>query len=217
MLIWLKNQGKVRYRTFQLRLKELADTHDLEHFKLLDEFRNRKRSLDLLMRERDRDLADKEKTQDVELSEVLKELRKGLESQVSNLREMALDSAVLDKSTWRGLDKVNERLTDAENEKPAAIAEAKQALGELPLDFSAEFGELAEKRDRELAVQRANRDVVDNFAEHVKQFDVEKVVRLQREAQTLKRTVFSHLNSLSFAVRQLSPRLKFVVSEQEAR
>mmetsp|Transcript_22862 Transcript_22862/g.75808 ORF Transcript_22862/g.75808 Transcript_22862/m.75808 type:complete len:240 (+) Transcript_22862:386-1105(+) len=44
-----------------------------------------------------------------------------------------------------------------------------------------------EKRDRELAVQRANRDVVDNFAEHVKQFDVEKVVRLQREAQTLKR------------------------------
>ena len=28
---------------------------------------------------------------------------------------------------------------------------------------------------------------------------------------------FSHLNSLSFAVRQLSPRLKFVVSEQEAR
>mmetsp|Transcript_4558 Transcript_4558/g.10335 ORF Transcript_4558/g.10335 Transcript_4558/m.10335 type:complete len:266 (-) Transcript_4558:250-1047(-) len=44
-----------------------------------------------------------------------------------------------------------------------------------------------EKRDRELEIQRANKELLGKFAEHVKQFEVEKVARLQREAQTLKR------------------------------
>jgi len=44
-----------------------------------------------------------------------------------------------------------------------------------------------EKRDRELEIQRANKELLAKFAEHVKQFEVEKVTRLQREAQTLKR------------------------------
>jgi len=44
-----------------------------------------------------------------------------------------------------------------------------------------------EKRERELEIQRANKELLGKFAEHVKQFEVEKVTRLQREAQTLKR------------------------------
>merc|ERR1712039_830929 len=44
-----------------------------------------------------------------------------------------------------------------------------------------------EKRDREHEIQRANKELLGKFAEHVKQFEVEKVTRLQREAQTLKR------------------------------
>eukprot|EP00908_Phaeocystis_cordata_P022444 Transcript_4861.p2 GENE.Transcript_4861~~Transcript_4861.p2 ORF type:complete len:266 (-),score=143.80 Transcript_4861:1249-2046(-) len=44
-----------------------------------------------------------------------------------------------------------------------------------------------EKRDREIEIQRANKEILDKFSEHVKQFEVEKVTRLQREAQTLKR------------------------------
>merc|ERR1719152_346619 len=44
-----------------------------------------------------------------------------------------------------------------------------------------------EKRDRMLEIQRANQDILDKFANHQKQFEVEKVTRLQREAQTLKR------------------------------
>merc|ERR1712151_918426 len=44
-----------------------------------------------------------------------------------------------------------------------------------------------EKRDRELEIQRANRPLLEKFAEHTKVFEVEKVARLQREAQTLKR------------------------------
>ena len=44
-----------------------------------------------------------------------------------------------------------------------------------------------EKRDREIEIQRANKEILDKFSEHQKQFEVEKVTRLQREAQTLKR------------------------------
>ena len=44
-----------------------------------------------------------------------------------------------------------------------------------------------EQRDREKEIQRANKEVLDKFAEHQKRFEVEKVTRLQREAQTLKR------------------------------
>ena len=44
-----------------------------------------------------------------------------------------------------------------------------------------------EKRDREKEIQRANKEILDKFSEHVKQFEVEKVTRLQRETQTLKR------------------------------
>ena len=44
-----------------------------------------------------------------------------------------------------------------------------------------------EKRDREKEIQKANKEILDKFSEHVKQFEVEKVTRLQREAQTLKR------------------------------
>ena len=44
-----------------------------------------------------------------------------------------------------------------------------------------------ERRDREKEIQKANKEVLDKFAEHQKQFEVEKVTRLQREAQTLKR------------------------------
>lgn len=44
-----------------------------------------------------------------------------------------------------------------------------------------------EKRDREHEIQRASKELLDKFAEHAKQFEVEKVTRLQREAQTLKR------------------------------
>merc|ERR1712039_26536 len=44
-----------------------------------------------------------------------------------------------------------------------------------------------EKRDREHEIQRANKELLDKFAEHAKQFEGEKVTRLQREAQTLKR------------------------------
>lgn len=46
---------------------------------------------------------------------------------------------------------------------------------------------LEETRDREIQIQRANKEVVDMFNEHSKQLEVEKVARLQREAQTLKR------------------------------
>jgi len=44
-----------------------------------------------------------------------------------------------------------------------------------------------EKRDREKEIQRANKEILDKFAAHQKQFEVEKVTRLQREAQVLKR------------------------------
>jgi len=44
-----------------------------------------------------------------------------------------------------------------------------------------------ERRDREKEIQKANKEVLDKFAIHQKQFEVEKVTRLQREAQTLKR------------------------------
>jgi len=44
-----------------------------------------------------------------------------------------------------------------------------------------------ERRDREKEIQKANKEVLDKFATHQKQFEVEKVTRLQREAQTLKR------------------------------
>merc|ERR1719231_1449845 len=44
-----------------------------------------------------------------------------------------------------------------------------------------------EKRDREIEIQKANKEILDKFSEHQKQFEVEKVTRLQREAQTLKR------------------------------
>ena len=44
-----------------------------------------------------------------------------------------------------------------------------------------------ERRDREKEIQKANKEVLDKFAVHQKQFEVEKVTRLQREAQTLKR------------------------------
>jgi len=44
-----------------------------------------------------------------------------------------------------------------------------------------------ERRDREKEIQKANKEVLDKFAIHQKQFEVEKVARLQREAQTLKR------------------------------
>lgn len=44
-----------------------------------------------------------------------------------------------------------------------------------------------ERRDREKEIQRANKEVLDKFREHQKEFEVEKVTRLQREAQTLKR------------------------------
>ena len=44
-----------------------------------------------------------------------------------------------------------------------------------------------EKRDREIEIQKANKEIRDLFNEHEKQFEVEKVTRLQREAQTLKR------------------------------
>jgi len=44
-----------------------------------------------------------------------------------------------------------------------------------------------EKRDREKEIQRANKEILDKFAVHQKQFEVEKVTRLQREAQVLKR------------------------------
>ena len=44
-----------------------------------------------------------------------------------------------------------------------------------------------ERRDREKEIQKANKEVLDKFAEHQKRFEVEKVTRLQREAQTLKR------------------------------
>merc|ERR1719231_1239502 len=44
-----------------------------------------------------------------------------------------------------------------------------------------------EKRDREKEIQKANKEILDKFSEHQKQFEVEKVTRLQREAQVLKR------------------------------
>ena len=44
-----------------------------------------------------------------------------------------------------------------------------------------------ERRDREKEIQKANKEVLDKFTEHQKRFEVEKVTRLQREAQTLKR------------------------------
>lgn len=44
-----------------------------------------------------------------------------------------------------------------------------------------------EARDREIQIQKANKEVIDTFNEHAKQFEIEKVTRLQREAQTLKR------------------------------
>uniref|UniRef100_A0A6V4UDE8 SF-assemblin n=1 Tax=Prymnesium polylepis TaxID=72548 RepID=A0A6V4UDE8_9EUKA len=44
-----------------------------------------------------------------------------------------------------------------------------------------------EKRDREKEIQRANKEILDKFSIHQKQFEVEKVTRLQREAQVLKR------------------------------
>jgi hypothetical protein len=44
-----------------------------------------------------------------------------------------------------------------------------------------------ERRDREKEIQKANKEVLDQFAIHQKQFEVEKITRLQREAQTLKR------------------------------
>ncbi len=44
-----------------------------------------------------------------------------------------------------------------------------------------------DRRDREKEIQKANKEVLDKFAVHQKQFEVEKVTRLQREAQTLKR------------------------------
>ena len=44
-----------------------------------------------------------------------------------------------------------------------------------------------EKRDREKEIQRANKEILVKFSEHVKQFEGEKVTRLQRETQTLKR------------------------------
>jgi len=44
-----------------------------------------------------------------------------------------------------------------------------------------------ESRDREIHIQKANKEVLDTFNEHSKQFEIEKVTRLQREAQTLKR------------------------------
>ena len=39
-----------------------------------------------------------------------------------------------------------------------------------------------ERRDREKEIQKANKEVLDKFAVHQKQFEVEKVTRLQREA-----------------------------------
>jgi hypothetical protein len=53
--------------------------------------------------------------------------------------------------------------------------------------FACLAGWQEEKRDREIEIQRANKEILDKFSEHVKQFEVEKVTRLQREAQTLKR------------------------------
>jgi hypothetical protein len=44
-----------------------------------------------------------------------------------------------------------------------------------------------ERRDREKEIQKANKEVLDKLAVHQKQFEVEKITRLQREAQTLKR------------------------------
>jgi hypothetical protein len=44
-----------------------------------------------------------------------------------------------------------------------------------------------EKQNREAEIKRANAELLAKFSEHVKQFEVEKVARLQREAQTLKR------------------------------
>ncbi|KAL3906471.1 MAG: hypothetical protein SGPRY_010536 [Prymnesium sp.] len=44
-----------------------------------------------------------------------------------------------------------------------------------------------EKRDREKEIQRANTEILEKFAAHQMQFEVEKVTRLQREAQVLKR------------------------------
>mmetsp|Transcript_39589 Transcript_39589/g.79129 ORF Transcript_39589/g.79129 Transcript_39589/m.79129 type:complete len:286 (-) Transcript_39589:157-1014(-) len=44
-----------------------------------------------------------------------------------------------------------------------------------------------ERRDREKEIQKANKEVLDKFSVHQKQFEIEKVTRLQREAQTLKR------------------------------
>lgn len=44
-----------------------------------------------------------------------------------------------------------------------------------------------EKRDREKEIQRANKEILEKLIAHQKEFEVEKVTRLQREAQVLKR------------------------------
>jgi len=44
-----------------------------------------------------------------------------------------------------------------------------------------------EKRDREKEIQKANKEILDKFRVHQKQFEIEKVARLQRESQVLKR------------------------------
>jgi len=44
-----------------------------------------------------------------------------------------------------------------------------------------------ERSDREKQLQRANKEILYSLSEHVKQFEVEKLMRLQRETQTLKR------------------------------
>mmetsp|Transcript_17351 Transcript_17351/g.44878 ORF Transcript_17351/g.44878 Transcript_17351/m.44878 type:complete len:273 (+) Transcript_17351:2-820(+) len=63
----------------------------------------------------------------------------------------------------------------------AQIVELNSKVGELEVRMD------EERENREHEIQRHNKDVLEKFDAHTKEFEVEKVTRLEREAQLLKR------------------------------
>jgi len=126
--------------------------------------------------------------------------KKAEEDRVARMeREIAKIEKVLSTETKRRIEASKALQTMFETKITNLQADFKEDLRQVFEPMQAQIDALVqrveliektmgdEKRDREKEIQRANKEILDKFSAHQKQFEVEKVTRLQREAQVLKR------------------------------
>lgn len=126
--------------------------------------------------------------------------KKAEEDRVARMeREIAKIEKVLSTETKRRIEASKALQTMFETKITKLQADFKEDLRQVFEPMQAQIDALVqrveliektmgdEKRDREKEIQRANKEILDKFSAHQKQFEVEKVTRLQREAQVLKR------------------------------